>query len=274
MDRGRINSTTFRALLGCVLGALLAAGPAAAERLPGDAPIEDFEQTKDWVIEVDGEEQAGAQVYYSDYEVAWLLEVPGHGSLLVSPRGNSVQRVGEKALTKGSGIDASMDTVRSHDLVAEFAQSRGVITFDLEGHAFVMKPAPPVLGRRSSEDLDARHPSFGEKSAAYRTKAARRAAPLQKSSADDVTVRVYFGSWSPICDRIVPKIMAVEESWGHVRFEYYGLPERVTEDPHAVDQRITGVPTVVVLRDGEEVDRLTGRQLDQPEQAIGGALSF
>ncbi|MEO1086958.1 MAG: hypothetical protein AAFY88_22205, partial [Acidobacteriota bacterium] len=70
------------------------------------------------------------------------------------------------------------------------------------------------------------------------------------------------------------KIMAVEETWRHVRFEYYGLPKSVHEDPHAVDQRITGVPTVVVLRDGEEVERLTGRQLDQPEQAIGGALSF
>ncbi|MEM1178177.1 MAG: thioredoxin family protein [Acidobacteriota bacterium] len=268
-----LHSTKWRVWLGTwTVAGLLIAASALAERLPGDAPIGDFERTKDWIVEVDGVDVPASEVFYSAYEVAWLLQVPEHGALLVSPRGDSVQRVEERAVSKSAGLDASMETVRSHDLVAELRSSRGVMSFDLEGQAFRIKPAPPVLGRRSSADLDDRHPAFEQKSMAYRSRASGRAAPVEKSAADDLMIRVYFGSWSPVCDRIVPKIMAVEEAWGHIRFEYYGLPKHVPDDPHAVDAGITGVPTVVVLRGGEEVERLTGRQLDRPEVALGGAL--
>jgi thiol-disulfide isomerase/thioredoxin len=73
------------------------------------------------------------------------------------------------------------------------------------------------------------------------------------SDEDELIVRVYFGSWSPICERIVPKIMAVEEAWRFVRFEYYGLPKPLSDDELARSQGITGLQTVLVLRGGEEV---------------------
>jgi hypothetical protein len=72
------------------------------EQLPGSVPIEDLVLTRDYRVEVDGEKAGSAEVYYSDYEVAWPLKVPGHGSLLVSPRGKSVQRVAEKAFEKAA----------------------------------------------------------------------------------------------------------------------------------------------------------------------------
>jgi thiol-disulfide isomerase/thioredoxin len=92
------------------------------------------------------------------------------------------------------------------------------------------------------------------------------------SDEDELIVRVYFGSWSPICERIVPKIMAVEEAWRFVRFEYYGLPKPLSDDELARSQGITGLQTVLVLRGGEEVARLTGRQLDSPEEAFSRGL--
>ena len=268
-----MRSTFIKTLL-TLLALLCAVSLHAAPKLPGQAPIQDLEQTKAWVVEVDGEISKGARVYYSDYEVAWLLKVPKHGWLLLSPRGDkSVQRVEEKAFAaKAVGVGATLEPLASSKVVAHYAQSRGVITFELGEHVFTMRPAEPVLGRRAATDLADRHPDFDFKAADYRAKAAKRAAPLEKSMADDVTVRVYFGSWSPICERIVPKIMAVEESWQHVRFEYYGLPKPLTDDPHARELRLSGVPTVVILRDGEEVERLGGRQLDAPEEAIGQAL--
>ena len=250
----------------------LIGGFAWATPLPGGVPIEDLEHTRAWQLSIDGEVSQSTLIYYSEYEVAWLLRTPSHGSLLVSPRGMSVQRVAEKAFAKKSGTGAGLEPLGGHEVVAEFTQSQGVISFELDGQAFALEPAPPILGRRSSSDLGERHVAFEHKAANYREKAHKSSAPLEKAAAEDLIVRVYFGSWSKICERIVPKIMAVEEAWGHVRFEYYGLPEPLTDDPHAVEARITGVPTVVVLRDGEELERLTGRQLDQPEESIARAL--
>lgn len=259
-------------LVALLLGLALGEAVVASTPLPGGVPIEDLEHTKAWQLEIDGEVSELTEIYYSDYEVAWLLKTPKDGSLLVSPRGMSVQRVAEQAFARKAGTGATLEPLGGHDVVAEFTQSRQVISFELDGRAFALKPAPPILGRRSSLDLGERHPAFEHKAADYRPQAQKRAPPLEKAAAEDVIVRVYFGSWSPICERIVPKIMAVEEAWRHVRFEYYGLPEPLTDDPHAVDLRITGVPTVVILRGGEESERLTGRQLDQPEAALGTAL--
>ena len=256
----------------CALALVSQASGAA--QLPGSLPIEDLVLTRDYLVEVDGEESPGAEVYYSDYEVAWLLKVPGHGSLLVSPRGKSVQRVAEKAFKKKAGAAAGLEPLTDGEAVTEFTQSRGVITFELDGHTFALRPAPPMLGRQSSEAVANRHPTFEGKAAQYRKRAAAKAAPaLKAGDQDELIVRVYFGTWSPICERIVPKLMALEEAWRTVRFEYYGLPKPLIDDEVARAQRITGVPTVLVLRDGEEVARLAGRQLDSPEEALSRAFA-
>jgi hypothetical protein len=53
-----------------------------------------------------------------------------------------------------------------------------------------------------------------------------------------------------------------------VRFEYYGLPRRITEDAEARAMNISGVPTGIVYRDGREVGRISGNSWRTPEQAI------
>lgn len=248
--------------------------PAIAQPLPGSVDIEDLERTKDWVLEVDGEEVPGAQIYYSDYEVAWLVTSPRLGSLMLSPRGNSVQRVDGKALRAKSKSSAGLDGGSTLEQVTTYSESQRIKTFELDGRVVTLKPAPPLLGYQSFAALEERHPDFEEKARSYSARApalAAKAAPLA-ADRDDVVVRVYFGSWSPYCERVVPKIIGVEKAWQHVRFEYYGLPQEIPEDELAKEHRITGVPTVVVSRDGEEVERFMGRQLDEPAELLEGVL--
>ncbi|MCG8461009.1 MAG: thioredoxin family protein, partial [Holophagales bacterium] len=189
----------------------------------------------------------------------------------------SVQRVDPDAFSATGELSARLAPIGGPGAVTTFTRSRQVMRFELDGRAYTLRPAPPVLGRQSSLAVGERHPSFSQKSAAFRQnhdqKSVAMSAPVEKAAAEDLMVRVYFGSWSPICERIVPKLMAVEESWGHVRFEYYGLPQPLIDDPHAVDMGITGVPTVVVFRGGQELERLMGRQLDDPSEALTRVLS-
>ncbi len=94
-------------------------------------------------------------------------------------------------------------------------------------------------------------------------------------AADSIRIRVYFGSWSEICNYLVPKIMQVEGQWGPggVRFEYYGLPQPLTDDQVAVSEGILGIPTAVIYVDDVEVGRLSGRPLNTPEQSFYEILS-
>lgn len=242
-----------------------------ATTLPGIDAIEDFVRTRERVLEIDGKATEDAEIYYSRYQVAWLVRAPVVGALLISPRGQSIQRVAESHLRRSDDATAVLEQGAIVESLTIYESDRDVIRFTLDDQRYALAPAPPMLGRQTLASVEDRHPGFGEKAARFWSKSGFIAAPA-KATSNDVTVRVYFASWSRICQRILPKILGVERQWSNVRFEYYGLPKPLVDDPHAVEQRISGVPTILVLRAGEEIQRLTGRQLDDPAAALRQAL--
>jgi len=250
----------------------LAAMPGAraqSAELPGGKPIDDLELTRDYVLKVDGVDVDGAEIYHSRYEVAYLVVSPELPSaLLFSPRGRSVQSVDGEKLAKAAGPTAKLGGAAAARYLGEYEEHRGVMTFKLDdGRTVALEPRPPLLGRQSNESLEERHPRYGEKARAYRPrKAAMSTMAIPRG---EVRVRVYFASWSPICERLVPKVLRVEQELrGRVRFEYYGLPNPLSDDPVVARDSILSVPTVVVYVDDEEIGRLSGRALDEPEAAF------
>ncbi len=153
--------------------------------------------------------------------------------------------------------------------LGEFESRRGEMLFQVEGMAAKLKPAPPLLGRQSTHSLGAFDPKLTTKAKAYTTKSSFNGATLPVTG-ESIKIRTYFGSWSEISNTLVPKIMQVEEQWGPqgARFEYYGLPQPMTDDPVVVQEGILGVPTAVIYVDGEEVGRLSGRPLNTPEESL------
>jgi len=73
----------------------------------------------------------------------------------------------------------------------------------------------------------------------------------------------------------VPRILRVaDELQGTgIRFEYYGLPKSFLTDPEAERLKIEGVPTVLILVDGQETARLTGTDLVSPEVGLKSVLA-
>ena len=274
IDRASIASSlkiTPGLLLGFLVLLTAVVSSATASPLPGRVDIEDLEQTRHWQIKIDGQIREDVDIFYSDYEVAWLVQSDELGPLLISPRGRSVQRIHRGAIQSKSSARSRVQGNPDRRAVATYEESRGTMSFELDGRRVVLEPAPPLIGRQDFESVEQRHPIFTERAVNYGQRAGLKSAPVQHRE-NSVKVRVYFGSWSPICERIVPKIIAVEKAWGQVDFEYYGLPERLTDDEQAKAERISGVPTVLILRDGQEVDRLTGRILDDPGPALEQVL--
>ncbi len=254
-------------LLLIVLGLSASSGWAETE-LPGGRPIEDLELTEDYVCELDGEELGHAKIYFSEREVAYLLTAPELGSpLLISPRGDSVQAVSLAKLTKSGDLDAVLGGDAATEYLGKYEKSHGVMSFTLDGRTVRLLPRPPMLGSYTFGAVEDRHPRYA--------KNARAALPgieswdLKAMASSEVRIRLYFASWSPICKRLVPKMMQLErELQGKLVVEYYGLPKPLSADPIVKEKGIYGVPTAVVYLDGEEIGRLTGRQLDKPGEAL------
>ncbi len=83
-------------------------------------------------------------------------------------------------------------------------------------------------------------------------------------------MRVYFGTWCPVCGRLVPRVikLADELEGSKVRFEYYGLPQPMSDDPITKADKLHGVPTAIVYLGDKEVGRLSGGDLNAPEKSI------
>ncbi len=271
----------FQACLSVVIGVLVAicfAAPSLAETpsdvVPGQDAIEDLELTGDFLCELDGADLTDAEIYVSQRHVAYLVVAPSlPAPLLISPRGESVQSVQRQKLTRADGR-ATLAADFRLEYLGEYDLRGGEMIFELDGKTAKLKPKPPLLGRQTFPELERHDPKYAFNAMAHRQSktAAATAPPIP---GENVRIRVYFGSWSEICKLLVPKMQQVEEDWRThgVRFEYYGLPRPIIDDPHAVEMGIVGVPTAVVFVGDEEIGRLTGRALDTPEESLHRILA-
>lgn len=239
--------------------------------LPGRQAAEDLLLVETHVLEVGGEVVEDAEIYFSEYEAFYLvtsseLEEP----LMVSPRGRSVQTVDAEKLERRGDVEARLDAGAARTLLGRYTLHRGVYSFEVHGREVKLRPAPPMLGRQNAEAVQARHKRYADAFRSHRLKRTDlKSLPLRKG---EILVRVYFNSQDDVCRRVVPKIMKLEEALRgpakKIRFEYYGLPERIPDDEEAKAEGIFGVPTVDVYADGKKIGRLKALALDRPEENL------
>ena len=253
-----------------LLAAVLAAMAPLAAQVGADAIFSGFQPTGDFLFELGGKELKNAEIYQSERAAAYLVIAPELASpVLISPRTRSVESVSFMKVAKRE--DGSIDLLADaafRRLSAFTIEGKNVV-FDVKGQEAKLKTKPPLLGDHGPETLRSEKPEYASAAAAYEP--IPRALEILEAQDRDVRVVIYFGTWCPVCSRLVPKVMKVEEALAgsKVRFEYYGLPQPLTDDPRAKRDDIHGVPTGIVYVDGKEAGRLSGADLNVPERAIG-----
>jgi len=261
----------FRGLIAsCQL--LVAAAPGLALEaetvaLPGNRPVTDFELVDD--RELEGADGEATESYYSAREVAYLVEATDLPLLLISPRGRSIQRVDPEKLSKDAG-GVSLEAGAAVEPLGEYRDGYGgAMIFELDGKEYRLVKRPPMVGSHSREDVSKRHRRFAQEAKGYELskRVSLRSLPIH---GEETVVTVYFGSWSEYSERVVPKLMRVEDELAPlgVRFEYYGLPDPPSTDAVVQELGLNSYPTVVVRVDGEEIGRVSGLPLDHPEEAL------
>lgn len=252
-------------LLGAAL-VLFALAPASAQN---DSLFSGFKKVPELVVEVDGEVDQGAEIFYQVRIPAYLVVADGLSSpALIMPRSKQVQSVSLMKMSRnGDQLDLAADAI--FGTLGTFEQQGTSIAFDADGKRFVVRDKPALLGLMRASGLEKYNSSYTTLAEAYAPDADAMAV-LEKDTRD-VRVRVYFGSWCPFCSRYVPRMIRVNKDLAdsNIKIDYYGLPRNFDDDKEVVDaMKLTGVPTGVVFIDGKEAGRIKGESWKAPEQSL------
>ncbi len=269
MNRDAIPRVRRAALAGLALTLALLPSTAVLAQVPADAVFSGFKRNGEFLFELGDSVLKNAEIYLSERAASYLVIAPELASpLLISPRTGSVESVSfMKMLKREDGtIDLLADA--SFNRLGAFRIDGQEIVFEVKDQEARLKAKPPLLGGQGAEALRSYKPEYARLADEY-TPEARYLGNL-RSQQEAVRVRVYFGTWCPVCGRLVPRIikLADELEGSKVNFEYYGLPQPMSKDPITKREDLHGVPTAIVYVGDKEVGRLSGGDLNAPEKSI------
>lgn len=255
------------------LALALALAPAAAQRVPADNVLRDFQRTGDYVLVVNGK-PAPAEIYQSQRAAAMLVISSAFPSpVLLSPGSGGAATVNLMKVDKKP--DGSIDLLADAVLAPQGAldiDDDGV-RFKADGISAALVTAPPLLGLRRVDEVTAHNPEYLPRAASYLPNAQAVAALKQEQR--PVTVRIFFGSWCPHCRELVPHAIKLEQllKGSRIRFEYFGLSPHFGTEAPARQYDIKAVPTAIVTVNGKQVGRITNTGWTSPEATLVAILS-
>ncbi|MCG8457721.1 MAG: thioredoxin family protein [Holophagales bacterium] len=248
------------------------AAPASAQEI--DSLFRDFYLAGEFMLELEGEKLQNGEVFMAERARSYLLMAPELASpLLVNTQAQNVQSVSLLKVQKNDDGTIDLLADAAFEVVGPFQIKGTELVFSFSGKTVTLKKKPPLVGMQTFGSMMSYNPTYASMASEYVPDDGEMTQLLGEKR--DVRIRVYFGSWCSVCSRLVPRIMKVAEKLegSKISFEYYGLPQPMHTDPETQDKRLTGVPTTIIYVAGDEVGRLTGKDLYSPEASLGRVLS-
>lgn len=117
---------------------------------------------------------------------------------------------------------------------------------------------PPLVGETTVEAIFETNPLYRRGKEQYEPEAA--AVAKLKEVGAGYEIEVWFGSWCPHCQRVVPRFMKVmqEVDNPNVTVTYHGVPRQFGNYEPARQRDVNGLPTFIVLKNGREYSRFKG----------------
>jgi thiol-disulfide isomerase/thioredoxin len=255
--------------------AALAIGLLATRPVVAQGATADF-QPADYVVTVDGA-AVKADVWQSRIAGELLILSDELSSpvrlVLRSARAESVQfmKVDRRADGGLTLLPEAADKFLGNFKVSAGGQG---VSFEMDGRAIELKQKPPLLGAQGLDGMKAYSRDYVRLAEAY--KPSKPFLDRLRSEGRAVRVEVYFGSWCPACQQMVPRIMRIadELAGSNIDVDFYGLPQGdgFTQDPRVKALKITGVPTAVVFVDDREGGRISANGWKIPELTLNSIL--
>lgn len=117
---------------------------------------------------------------------------------------------------------------------------------------------PPIVGTTTVEEIFKHNPIYKRGREEYVPKAS--AVSALKAVQERTTIEVWFGSWCPHCQRVVPRFMKTIQAAGNPSLDvvYEGVPREFGNYDPAVKKQVAALPTFIFLRNGKEFARMGG----------------
>lgn len=250
--------------------------------LEASSPV--FEPAAKYALEIDGKPVSEARIYLSlDVGSSLLLTAPELSSpLLVRPRDQRLERIRPADLSASAGGKLTLAADVEPELAGSYAIEGTSLLWTM-GERRLRLTERPLLGLHDAEAIAAWDPEYARR--------ARRDVPagdvleaLRRSpTTSPARIRVYFGTWCPLCGQAVPRWMrlATELEGSGLRFEFFGLPRLETDAPESfwAEAQAVGmfhddveiVPLAVVYRGDRRIGRITSGW-SQPERELEKVL--
>jgi thiol-disulfide isomerase/thioredoxin len=249
---------------------------AGATAIAEDVP---FALTSHFQLRVDGTLDEAALLYLTQRGAPRLLVVSERleDTVVVAAGAKKAMALGDAA----GGADAiGADTIAldagslavSDGAAVDVKIQRGAVFFGWQGRQVALEPSEPLTGALTRGDLLSSLPEYRRNAALYDPSVG--AVRLLSQIDRPTQIEVFFGSWCPHCEQVVPRLLKVLDVLGNENIEvsFYGLPRGFSDDPMARQNGVKGLPTAIVRRDGQVVGRLEGPLFNEPEQALAATL--
>ncbi len=248
----------FRQAAGLLVAlAVFAALPARGQAIPSDSVLRGFQATGEYILLVNGQVDAGSEVFVNRSLPAYLILPTTLSPILITPGAGTVATVPKAKIVrqKDGTVDLLADAVTKPQ--GKLVIGDGRVEFTTEGKKAALGAKPPLLGPKKAADLKVHSPEYVQSAKTYAPNAPSLAA--LKKEAKPVRVRVFFGSWCGHCKEVVPHLLRVEDeirgSGSKIQFDYHGVP-RDFKDPEVQRLKVRGVPTAVIYVNGQEIGRI------------------
>ncbi len=136
----------------------------------------------------------------------------------------------------------------------------------------VVGPREPLVGELDPAAILAYMPEYRRNRSTYAPiKGAMRLLETCNAPTD---VEVFFGTWCPHCEQLIPRLIRVVQDLKNpnLRFHFHGMPRKLDEDPVGRQYKVDAVPVGVVRRGSDIVARLSGKDWEAPESALAALL--
>ena len=145
------------------------------------------------------------------------------------------------------------------------------LTVERDGLTMTLKEGPPLLGDRTLDELVEALPEYRRDAARY-TPDPATVEKLRRVK-QPTELLVFFGSWCPHCAVAVPRLVRVLQDvrGAPLAVTFHGVPHE--GDPTMEDLGVTGLPTVIVRRNGKEVARMEGEEWAAPEKNLAAVVT-
>jgi thiol-disulfide isomerase/thioredoxin len=268
--RARRRDGAFALLLAVVMIAAGSAGlraqtPGVRIQQPGN-PVQQnmprsWYRNYDYGVEIDGQRREEVGLYQVVGKPYMLIYGPEMArAWVLSLRPKEVRPVETGAIT----VKNDIEVVLAESAFAAASPSPWAndgptaVVFYGGSNRIRVARVPALVGEITMEDIFEVNPLYRRGKEEYDPDAS--AVATLKEISTQYEIEVWFGSWCPHCQRVVPRFMKVMQAVDNpnMKVVYHGVPRQFADYQPARQRDVSGLPTFIVMKNGREFTRLKG----------------